>query len=83
MVDKIRIAPNLLTTEYLRNEDDTILQTESGRRIILDRMIDGGYTPVRIYDYEHQLNENKREILVVDNRYFTQINDEFRKLIVK
>ena len=42
-----------------------------------------GWQPMRIYDYEHDLNEAKRNIQLVDTVYKDRIDGEFRKLIVK
>jgi len=42
-----------------------------------------GWTPLRIYDYEYQLNEKRREILVVQNNYYQQIDQEFKRIMKK
>lgn len=39
-----------------------------------DEFPNNEFRPVRIYDYEFELNEGKREILLVDKRYLTEIN---------
>lgn len=33
------------------------------------------FQPVRVYDYEVQQNENKREVLLVDRRYLARIDE--------
>mgnify|MGYP003403088434 FL=1 len=43
----------------------------------------GGWTAMRLYDYELMLNEEKRNIQLVDALYKDKIDAEFRKLIVK
>lgn len=50
---------------------------------IVGRNVPTGWTPMRIYDYENVKNENNREILVVERRYYEQINEEFKELIVR
>lgn len=81
MTRTIKINPESFETLYLRAEDGTILTTESGRRIIIQRIIPSGWKPVRIYEYEQQLNDNKREIKLVDRNYLEQVDREFRRLI--
>jgi hypothetical protein len=39
------------------------------------------WTPVRVYDYEVQINDNKREIRVIDVSYLQQIVREFEALM--
>ncbi|PCJ96784.1 MAG: hypothetical protein COA52_00835 [Hyphomicrobiales bacterium] len=39
-----------------------------------------GWTPVYVYDYEMELNESKREIILISNEYLNQINKELRDL---
>jgi hypothetical protein len=36
-------------------------------------------TPVRVYEYEKQQNENKREILLIDKIYRNQVVEEFKR----
>lgn len=80
-VEIIKLSPESFVTTYLRDEEGNILKTERGRRIIVDRIVPTGWIPLRIYDYEKQLNDNKREIKLVDKRYVTQIEKEFKKLM--
>lgn len=80
-IEIIKLSPDSFVSTYLRDEEGNILKTENGRRIIVDRIIPSGWIPLRIYDYEKQLNENKREIRLVDVRYVSQIEKEFRKLM--
>lgn len=39
-----------------------------------------GWTPVYVYDYELELNNNKRNIVLLSNEYILQINKEIREL---
>jgi hypothetical protein len=39
------------------------------------------FKPYRLYDLETQVNENKKEILLVDKDYLEQISKEFERLI--
>jgi hypothetical protein len=77
----IKISPETLRTLYLRKEDNEILRTEFGNRIWIDRIVPENFKPVRLYDIENQINENKREILLVDSIYLNQISKEFNRLI--
>lgn len=77
----IKLNPDSFVTTYLKDEEGNILRTENGRRIIVSRIIPTGWLPLRVYDYEFQLNENKREIRLVDRKYVSQIEKEFRKIM--
>jgi hypothetical protein len=81
MTDIIKVNPESFETLYLRAEDGRILRTENGRRIIVQRIIPEGWIPVRVYEYEQQLNENKREIKLIDRQYRDQIDSEITRLI--
>jgi hypothetical protein len=74
----IRIAPESLRTLFLRREDGTILLTEDGRRIIITQIVPEGFNAVRLYDFERQQNENKREIVLIDKLYRNQVVEEFK-----
>jgi hypothetical protein len=58
-----------------------ILYNEQNQAV--GRDVSTEWIPMRIYDYENNRNENRREILVVEKRYYEQINEEFKELIVK
>jgi len=75
----VRISPESLRTLFLRKEDGEILLTEDGRRIVIRQIVPEGFEPVRVYDYEQQQNENKREIVLVDKIYKNQITEEFKR----
>ena len=79
MVDIIKLSPDSFRTIYLRKEDNIILRTERGKRIILKKIIPEEWKPYRIYDYENAVNENKRNILVVDNKFAPQIDRELQE----
>ena len=80
-LDLIKISPESFKTIYLRKEDRVILRTEAGRRIIVKRIIPEEWTPYRAYEYEKALNDNKREIFLVDRTYISQIEQEFSESI--
>jgi hypothetical protein len=80
-VDEIILAPESFRTIYLRREDRVILRTETGRKIIVKRIIPEEWEPYRIYDYENTINENKREIYLFDNTFLDQIVREFRSSV--
>lgn len=80
-VEEIILAPESFRTIYLRREDRVILRTESGRKIIIKRIIPEEWEPYRIYDFENTLNENKKEIYLFDNSYLNQIVREFRSSV--
>jgi hypothetical protein len=74
----IRISPESFKTFFLRKEDGEILLSEDGRRMVVRQVIPDDVTPVRVYDYEKQQNENKRQILLIDSSYRNQVVEEFK-----
>lgn len=76
-VDQIKLSPDSFRTIFLRAENRVILQTEAGRKIIIRRIVPEEWKPYRLYDYEKALNDNKREIFLVDRLYLSQIEKEF------
>lgn len=60
---------------------DTFPYVYDNQQNITGRSVPTGWSPMRIYDYETILNENRREILVVEQRFYEQITKEFKRLI--
>lgn len=77
-IDIVKLSPESFRTLFLRKEDRVILRTESGRRIINTRIIPEEWKEYRWYEYEQALNDNKRNILLVDRAYVTQIEKEIQ-----
>jgi hypothetical protein len=46
----------------------------------LDTLDKSGWTPVYVFDYENQINEDKRKIKLLSNIYLSQINRELKAL---
>jgi hypothetical protein len=80
-IEIIRISPESLKTLFLRTESGEIILTESGRRIVIQQIVPEGVKPVRVYDYEKQQNENRREIQLIDRQYRNQVVEEFKRSI--
>jgi hypothetical protein len=80
-VDIIKLSPDSFETIYLRKEDRVILRTEQGRKIIIKRLIPDEWKPWKIYDQEYALNENKKEIFLIDRNFLPQISSEFVRKI--
>lgn len=80
-VDIVKLTPDSFQTIYLRKENRVILRTEKGRKIIIKRIIPDEWKPWRIYDQEYSLNENKKEIFLIDRSFIPQINREFVRKI--
>lgn len=78
MVDQIRLSPESFRTIFLRKEDRVILRTEAGRRIVIKRIVPEQWNPYRIYEYEQAINENKRNIFLIDKNYVSEIEKEMR-----
>jgi hypothetical protein len=77
----IKITPETFATEYQRDENGTILLDADGNPIYDDRLVLSDFKPYRLYDFENQQNENRKEILLVDRDYLNQITKEFEQLI--
>jgi hypothetical protein len=77
-VDNLILAPESFRTIYLRREDRVIMRTERGQKIIIKRIVPEDWVPYRIYEYETQVNENKKEIFLFDNAFLPQITREFK-----
>lgn len=80
-VELVRLAPESFRTIYLRREDRVILRTETGRKIIIKRIIPDEWKPWRIYDDEDAKNSNKKEIFLIDKRFLPQVVNEFKQKI--
>tara|TARA_B110000503_G_scaffold35938_1_gene58824 strand:+ start:4561 stop:4818 length:258 start_codon:yes stop_codon:yes gene_type:complete len=80
-VDIIKLAPESFRTIYLRKEDRIILRTEQGRKIIIKRIIPDEWKEWKVYDQEVAMNENKKEIFLIDRGYLPIISNEFAKKI--
>ena len=80
-VDNIVLAPESFRTIYLRRDDRVILRTERGQKIIVKRIIPDDWVPYRIFEYETQINDNKKEIFLFDNSYLNQLTSEFKNTI--
>lgn len=76
-IDQVILSPESFRTIYLRKEDRVILRTEQGRKIIIKRIIGDEWIPYRIYDYERDRNDKKKEVFLFDNRFLPQITREF------
>ena len=80
-IDNIILAPESFRTIYLRREDRVIMRTERGDKIIIKRIMPDDWVTYRIFEYETQLNENKKEILLFDNTMLNQVTREFKNSV--
>ena len=80
-VDDIVLAPESFRTIDLRREDRVIMRTERGQKIIIKRIVPEDWVPYRIYEYETEINDNKKEIFLFDNAYLGQLKNQFRNAI--
>ncbi len=80
-IDQIILSPDSFRTIYLRKEDRVIIRTERGQKIIIRRIIPDAWVPYRIFDYENDTNNNKKEILLFDSRFLPQLAREFKQSI--
>ena len=80
-VDDIVLAPESFRTIYLRREDRVIMRTERGQKIIIKRIVPEDWVPYRIYEYETEINDNKKEIFLFDNAYLSQITNDLKNAV--
>ena len=80
-IDRLILNPESFKTIYLRKEDNIILRTERGKRIYIRKIIPEEWTPTRIYEYEHELNENKRNILLIDKTFLPIVEKDLKRLL--
>lgn len=64
----LKISPKSLSILFTLYDNDEFYDVSEWR-------------PMRIYEYESILNNNKREIKLVENRFKNQINKEFKRLM--
>lgn len=81
-IEQFVLSPESFRTIYLRKEDRVILRTEKGAKIIIKRIIPDDWIPYRLFDYENDLNNNKKEILLFDKKYLNQIDREFKESMI-
>jgi hypothetical protein len=81
-IEQFVLSPESFRTIYLRKEDRVILRTERGAKIIIRRIIPDDWIPYRLFDYENDLNNNKKEILLFDKKYLNQIDREFKESMI-
>jgi hypothetical protein len=79
-LDRLILNPDSFRTIYLRKEDNIILKTEKGNRLVIKKIIPEEWTPTRFYDYEFEVNENKRNILLIDKQYLPVIEKDLKRL---
>jgi hypothetical protein len=77
-IDFIKLSPDSFRTLFLRKEDRIILRSEAGRRIVVQKIIPEEWVPYRFYEYEQALNDNKRNIRLIDRAYLSQVEKELR-----
>lgn len=73
------ISSNIL---YYKNADETKISKDTydlNANLQLITAVD--WTPVRIYEYEYELNENKRVIFLFNRAYAAQAESELKELL--
>jgi hypothetical protein len=77
----LKVNNKTLVYEYLYDQLGNVLTTENGKYIYTSVKPYEGYIAYRVFDYENDLNENKRQILVIDKQYLSQIEKELKTLM--
>lgn len=80
--------PNVRNIIYYQNNDDAELkisfesyELKTTYSYLDPDFVAGDWTAVRAYDYEFDLNEDRRQIYVVDKRYIGQVEDELEEIL--
>jgi|OM-RGC.v1.032807131 hypothetical protein len=79
--DFIKLSRESFVRLFLQQENLDYILTQRGRRIETPRIIPEEWKIYRIYDYEKAINENKKHILLVDQKYVSRVEKEFREKI--
>jgi hypothetical protein len=66
------ITDNIL---YYKNNADSSMQITPDTFLYNPEIISSEWSPVRVYDYEFQLNEDKRNIWLINSDYVTKAED--------
>jgi len=66
---------------HYKNNDDEELIISKETYGLDTSLVQGDWTPVRYYEYEDNLNEQRRAINLFDKKYLPQAIKEFRKLM--
>lgn len=61
--------------------DDQITNDTYDNKVLIPGFIDTDWTPIRYYDLEVKLNDDRRNIYLVNQLYIDQMNDELRKIM--
>lgn len=77
---------NTIKHYYLIEDGETTISKESydksvGANSLDSTFVSGDWQSVSYYDYEDEINENNRHILVIDRRYAEQIERELKRLM--
>jgi hypothetical protein len=65
---------------YWSNPNYDYYMTPDTKANLAPEDLEGWIQPVYAYDYEYMLNENKRNIRLIDKSYSAQIVDEIGKI---
>lgn len=80
MIEYIKLTPESFNTIYDREANGQIVEV-NGKRVVITRVIPIEWKAVRVYDYELQLNENKKEIVLVEQSLYPSLDKQFKRLI--
>lgn len=74
----VKRSPESFPTEYETTLDGLIVIDENDKPIVVSRTIEPDWIPVRVYEFEFQMNENKREIRLIEDRFYQKTLREFK-----
>lgn len=77
------ISVDTIVIESVPKQYWELRKTPEGQRFLIENFISTniGVKPLRIYDYEFQNNENKRNIVIVNKDYVDEVITQFKKSI--
>lgn len=66
---------------YYQNLENPDLQINRDTFILNQSIIENEWRPIRIYEYEDIINENKRNIFLIDSSLVTQFENDLKRLL--
>jgi hypothetical protein len=66
---------------YYQNVNDSDLRINRDTFVLDETVVEGEWRPIRIYEYEDILNENKRNIYLIDAQFANLFENDLKRLL--
>lgn len=77
----VKINKDSLNVDYLLTQNNEFILTEDDERLFSSATPPEGYMPYRVGEYEEALNEQRRNIVVIEKSYITKAEKDLRRLM--